>query len=169
MVMGYEYETGHYEYTDKDGYKRIGKWEQKYVGDRDFYSHSGPLNNRKKVGVVDFYEDEDEDEYVGAGPGRRECPNCLKYDLHSPLRAKWVKYGQPVPSDNDKFLECYQCSKVYPKHEIERQKKLKADTKQHKSDNEFEKGETIIQSIPSSSSPAGKTALERRGRERQNR
>jgi hypothetical protein len=57
------------------------------------------------------------------------------------------------------FLQSYQCGNIYPVHEIERQKTLKADTKHHKSDNELEAKEGIVMGIPKRSSPAGKKFL----------
>lgn len=51
-------------------------------------------------------------------------------------------------------------------HEIERQKILKADTKHHKSDNEFEAKEGIVMGIPKRSSPAGKKISAKKRRER---
>jgi len=89
MVKDYETETGYYEYVDTEGYTRIGKWEQRYVGDRGYHSPGDRLMNRKKGGLVDFYPDEDEDEYAeGQSDKRRECPHCLQYGVHNKLRDK---------------------------------------------------------------------------------
>jgi hypothetical protein len=168
MVKAYEYETGYYEYTDEEGYKRIGRWRQKYEVERGYYGYGFGEDSvrRKKVGMVDFYE-EDDDEYIGTGPGRRECPHCLEYGFHVKLQGGILEKGQPKPVDYANWLQCHSCGNIYAKHEIERQKKLKADTKQHKVENEFEVGETIVSSVPTRSSPAGKKTLEKRRRERQ--
>jgi hypothetical protein len=167
MVKAYEYEKGLYEYVDEDGHKRVGHWEQKWVGDRDYYSPGDKLMNRRKVGMVDFYEDED-DEYVDGRPDpRKECPHCLEYGVHVKLGAKIKKPGEKPAVDDDKFRSCYQCGNTFPAHEIEREKFLKSDTEHHKSDNEFEAKESIIMSVPSRSSLDGKKLLENRKRERQ--
>ncbi len=64
------------------------------------------------------------------------------------------------------FLQCYECGNIYPVHEIEKLKKLKVDTKHHKSDNEFEAKEGIVMGIPKRSSPAGKKISAKKRRER---
>ena len=108
MVKTYEYETGFYEYTDSEGNLRIGKWEQKYEVYKGFYG--GKKVRGKKVGVVDFNPDEDSDEYVGGVPDkRRECPHCLELDVHSKLGPRTFKDNEPIPEDNDLFLQCYVC------------------------------------------------------------
>jgi|SRR4030095_12221293 hypothetical protein len=127
MVRTYETETGYYEYTDSEGYTRIGRKEQKYEVDREFYS--GAIMNRKKVGVVDFYPDEDEDEYAEGMPDkRRECAHCLQYGVHNKLSGRILKKGEEKPVDYDKFLQCVTgCGNIFPVHEIERQKKLQVN------------------------------------------
>ncbi len=167
MVRSYEYETGYYEYVDGEGYTRIGKWEQRYVGDRGYYSPGDPLMNRRKVGVVDFYNDPDEDDYVGDIPNkRRECPHCLSYGVHRKLSGRILKKGEKKPVDYDQFLQCVSgCGNIFPKHEIERQKKLQVnELKGHVVENPFEANQTLIESVPKRSSPAGKNAA--RGRKR---
>jgi hypothetical protein len=148
-------EKGMYEYTDSQGYARVGHYTRR-------------LRGKKRTEVVDLFPDEDEDDYIDGVPDkRRSCPHCAKFELDMKLAARRIPKGQEIPSDNDKFLECYHCGNIFPKHEIERQKKLKADTKQHKMETEFEVGETIIASVPNRTSPAGKKAIEKRRRERQ--
>jgi hypothetical protein len=123
--------------------------------------------SRRKVGAVDFDQDEN-DEYVDGVPDRRRnCPHCEKFELIMKLGPRRTPKGREIRYDNDLFLECYHCGSVYPKYEIERQKTLKADTKQHKSDNPFELGETVVESVPNRTSPAGRKAAAKRKRERQ--
>jgi hypothetical protein len=164
LVKTFEYETEYFEYTDSEGNKRIGRGDQKYIVERGFYG--GEIMSRRKVGVVYFDKDEDDDYVDGVPDKRRNCPHCAQFDLIMKLGVRRTPKGKPIPSDNDLFLECYHCGNIFPKHEIERQKTLKSDTKQHKVESEFEVGESIIESIPSRSSPAGKKALEKRRRER---
>lgn len=166
MVRAYEIEKGIYEYVDDEGYKRVGRWEQKYVGDRDYYSPGDRLMNRKKVGMVDFYNDT-YDEYVDGVPDkRRECPHCLQYGVHNKLSGRILKKGEKKPVDYDQFLQCVSgCGNLFPVHEIERQKKLEVnELKGHIVENPFEANQTLIESIPKRSSPAGKNAA--RGRKR---
>src|SRR4030095_67399 len=129
MVKDYETETGYYEYVDSEGYTRIGKWEQRYIGDRGYHSPGDRLMNRKKGGLVDFYPDEDEDEYAEGQPDkRRECPHCLQYGVHNKLSGCILKKGQEKPVDYDQFIQCVQgCGNIFPVHEIERQKKLQVN------------------------------------------
>ena len=47
----------------------------------------------------------------------KECPHCLKYDLHSKLGAKIKKKGEPVAPDDDQFMSCYQCGNTFPIYE----------------------------------------------------
>jgi len=70
-----------------------------------------------------------------------------------------LKKDEEKAVDYDRYSQCYQCGNIYPVHEIERQKTLKADTKHRKSDNEFEAKEGIVMGIPKRSSPAGKKFL----------
>lgn len=167
MVREYETESGYYEYMDEEGFRRIGRWEQKYVGDRGFYSPGDPLMNRKKVGIVDFYEDDD-DEYLDGQPDkRRECPHCLEYDLHNKLGARIVEKGQQRPVDWEEFLQCYYCFNIFPRHEIAKEKTLKVDVERHTEDNPFDVKKGIVLGIPKRSSPAGKKASAKRKREKQ--
>jgi len=162
--MQYEYEKGYYEYKDKEGYARIGYWEQCYRVDRIM----DEIIRKDKIGIVDFYEDEDSDEYVDGRPDRRrECPHCLEYDFHVKLGARILKKGEPVPIDHDQFLQCYECGNVYGKHEIERLKTLKTDMKQHVSDNPFDTKKSIVVGIPKRNSEEGKLISARKRRERQ--
>jgi hypothetical protein len=160
LVKNYEYEKGLYEYTDDEGYKRIGHWQQRYKVIHGYYG-SG-IVSRKKVGMVDFDQDEDDDYVDGVPDRRRNCPHCAQFELTMKLGVRRIAKDQPIPSDIDKWLECYHCGNIFPKHEIERQKKLKADTKEHKMESEFEVGETIIASVPRRTSPAGRKALAKR-------
>ena len=147
MVREYEYEKGYYEYIDDEGFKRIGKWEQKYVGDRA-YGSGDPLMNRKKVGFVDFYEDDD-DEYVDGRPDpRHNCPNCLKYDMIVKLGPRIFPNGEKPPVDNDLFRQCHQCGEIYQLYEIEQQKMLKSDTERHTTNNQSEAKNSIVMGIP---------------------
>lgn len=165
MVKVYEYETGFYEYTDDEGNKRIGKKEQKYELDKEFYGSE--VYSKKKVGVVDFYED-DEDEYVGAEPDkRRECPHCLEYGVHVKLAGRILKKGEEKPEDYDQWMQCVNgCGNIFPVHEIEKEKLLKVETEQHVTDNPFEAKKSIVLGIPKRSSPAGKKASARKRREK---
>jgi hypothetical protein len=128
MVKDYETETGYYEYVYTEGYTRIGKWEQRYVGDRGYHSPGDPLMNRKKVNIVDFFQDDDDDYVDGVPNKRRECPNCLQYGVHNKLSGRILKKGEKRPVDYDQFLQCVSgCGNIFPVHEIERQKKLKVN------------------------------------------
>jgi hypothetical protein len=165
LVKGYEYETGYYEYVDSEGNKRIGKKEQKYEVDRGFYG--GELLRKKKVGVVDFFPDEDEDEYAEGEPvKRRECPNCLQYGVHIKLAGRILKKGEEKPVDYDQFLQCVNgCGNIFPVHEIERQKKLQVnELKGHVVQNPFDVNATLIESIPKRTSKAGRKAAAKRNR-----
>ena len=154
MVKIYEYETGLYEYVDQEGNKRIGRWKQKY--ERDDYHWMGEVLNRRKVGVVDFIE-EDDDDYVDGKPDkRRECPHCIQFGVHKKLSGRILKKGEEKPYDYDKWLQCVEgCGNIFPRHEIEKEKVLKADTEKHKTDNPFEVGEGIVMSVPSRTSKEG--------------
>jgi hypothetical protein len=88
----------------RKGCARIGKWEQKYEVDRIY--ESDEIVSKNKVGVVDFYEDDDDDYVNGRPDNRRECPHCLEYGFHVKLCARIVKKGVPVPIDHDQFLQC---------------------------------------------------------------
>jgi hypothetical protein len=101
-MKAYVTETGLFEYTDKQGYKRIGQWEQKYVGYRSFYDKNGPLTDKQPFGEIEYYADEDSDDYVNSKPDNRpDCKRCLKYELHSKLNLRRVK--------NKLVLQCDQC------------------------------------------------------------
>jgi len=139
--------------------------EQKYKVVPGYYG-SG-IVSRRKVGVVYFDKDEDDDYVDGVPDRRRNCPHCKQFELTMKLGPRRTPKGREIPYDNDKWLECYHCGNVFAKHEIEKLKKLKADTKEHKMESEFEVGETIIASVPRRTSPAGKKASEKRKRERQ--
>jgi hypothetical protein len=148
-------EKGLYEYNDEQGHARIGYYTRRIIG-------------KKRVAVVDLWPDEDNDDYVDGVPDRRRnCPHCAQFQLVMKLGPKRTPKDQEIPYDNDKWLECYHCGNIFPKHEIERQKKLKTDIAQHKAETPFEVGETIITSVPSRTSPAGRKAAAKRKRERQ--
>jgi hypothetical protein len=115
MVKVHETETGYYEYVDEQGNKRIGKWYQEYQGDRDYYG--GEIMNRKKVGVVDFTQDSDDDYVDGEPDTKKECPHCLEYNSHVKLQGRILKKGEEKPPDYDQFLQCHSCGAIVPAHE----------------------------------------------------
>ena len=56
--------------------------------------------NRKKVGLVDFYEDDSDDYVDGLPDKRRECENCFAHGIISKLGPRtWS--GKKRPSDWD--------------------------------------------------------------------
>lgn len=104
----------------------------------------GTRRSPNYVGIVDFTEDDDEEEEP-----IQYCPHCSEFKYQSQLKEMRLKRGQPVPEDYDKWLECYTCSTRYGKHEIEKQKQLQvSDLKRHVTENAFEAGQTIIDSVP---------------------
>jgi hypothetical protein len=102
MVKAYVTEKGLFEYTDKQGYKRIGFWEQRYVGYRSYYDRNGPLVDKQKLGDIEYYADETSDDYVNSKPDPRpDCKRCLKYQLHSKMNLRKI--------NNKLVIQCDQC------------------------------------------------------------
>lgn len=115
------------------------------------------------VGIVYSDDDDDDEEEI------KYCPNCEKYNGKNRLGHRIVKEGEPALPENDmeNFLQCYVCGKVFAVHEIEKQKNLKvSELKGHVTDNPFEAGQTLLESVPTRTSPAGRKATAKRRRER---
>ena len=129
---------------------------------RDRRYHSIKRFGRGGVGIVDFHEDDPEEEEV-----IQYCPHCLEYDFHVKLGVRMLKKGEPVPPDHDQWLQCHDCGNIYGVHEIENQKKLQVnELKGHVVDNPFEANQTLTESIPKRTTAAGRKATTKRKKER---
>jgi len=116
------------------------------------------MPRKNLVGIVDFNEDDPEDEEPV-----QYCPSCFKSDRLSKLGPRSWR-GQE-PEDNELFCQCYFCGEIYGVHEIENQKKLQVvELKSHITDNPFEAKQTLTESIPKRTSPAGIKARKKRNR-----
>ncbi len=49
----------------------------------------------------------------------------LEYGFLVPLKNRIYPEGQPIPSDSDQFLQCYECGLVVPIYEFEKESSIK--------------------------------------------
>jgi hypothetical protein len=68
------------------------------------------MNRRSSYEIVDFYE-ESEDEKISY------CKHCLEYNLQVPLKNRIYPKGEPIPRDDDQFLQCHNCGLIVPIYE----------------------------------------------------
>jgi hypothetical protein len=129
--------------------------------DRDRYARPrvnryNMIKRKDMVGIVDFNEVEDENEEEP-----RLCPHCSVKLGH-----RIVNQGDPpLPEDDiENSMQCYQCGRICNIHEIEQQKNLQSELKGYKTDNPFDAGKTIIESVPKRTSPAGIKSRKKRNR-----
>ena len=92
------------------------------------------------------------------------CPFCEQRGYKNALGGKILMPGVVRPDDYENFLQCPVCYEVIPLHETYQDATIKDVIE--KSDNAFEQGKFVSESIPNRNSPAGKKALEKRKRER---
>lgn len=73
------------------------------------------------MGIIDFSSDEftDTDKKISY------CKHCLEYNLKVPLKNRIYPKGEPIPSDNDLFLQCHNCGLIVPVYELEKESELK--------------------------------------------
>ena len=86
-------------------------------------------DNGKFFAFIDFNAD-------GSEGKIRECPHCLKYELHNKLGAKIKKKGEPSAPDDQLYLSCYDCGNTFPIHETFTESKIKDSVET--TDNPFE-------------------------------
>jgi len=67
------------------------------------------ITGRRNVGVVDY--DDTEEKKVSY---YREC---LQYGLQIPLKNRIYPKGEPIPPDNDQWLQCHNCGLIVPIYE----------------------------------------------------
>ncbi len=77
------------------------------------------MHRRSRLGIVDFSSDHDDDSI------KSYCRECLKYGFSVPLKNRIYPEGQPIPSDSDQFLQCYECGLVVPIYELEKESSIK--------------------------------------------
>jgi hypothetical protein len=65
----------------------------------------------RKVGVVDFNDYSENERRVSY------CRKCLEYGFRIPLKNRLYPKGQPIPPDNENWLQCYQCGDIVPIYE----------------------------------------------------
>jgi hypothetical protein len=65
---------------------------------------------KREVGVVD-YDDDIEEKKVSY------CRKCLEYNLQVPLKNRIYPKGEPIPPDNDQFLQGHNCGLIVPIYE----------------------------------------------------
>lgn len=134
-----------------------------YFGNDDIpgYDKRYPtLNRRGGVGIIDFHEDDPEEEEV-----IQYCKHCLKAGFEVKLGPKILMPNEKRAEDYESWIQCDQCYSIYPVYEIEKQKKLQVgDLKRHNVENPFDAGQTLTESIPKRTSPAGIKSRKKRNR-----
>jgi hypothetical protein len=45
------------------------------------------------------------------------CRECLKYNVYLELGPRIVSPGEPIPTDHDSWLQCYNCGEIYAVYE----------------------------------------------------
>jgi len=70
------------------------------------------LRYRHFVGMVDFYEDEDEEE------NPRLCRRCRDFGVVSKLGPRIVKQNEEPGPDWDQFMQCATCGTIYRLYEV---------------------------------------------------
>jgi hypothetical protein len=64
---------------------------------------------KKNVGMVDYIEETEKKVSY--------CRKCLEYNILAPLKNRIYAKGQPIPLDNDNWLQCHECGEIYPIYE----------------------------------------------------
>jgi hypothetical protein len=79
------------------------------------------MNRREKVGVVDFSDDEFEED--GEDKPKSLCPHCKEYGFKVELQNRI--YEGPKPADWESWKMCLDCGTVYALHEISKESQIK--------------------------------------------
>ena len=108
-----------------------------------------------RVGVVDFSDDEEQEV--------RYCPKCLEIGYQFKLGAKATLQGKQPQSDDDLFMQCFECWALYPKYETKVEQSIEGFITT--TENPFDDGKDVL-GVPKRTSPAGRKASEKRKRER---
>ena len=111
----------------------------------------------RKVAVVD-YNDYSENERVSY------CRKCLEYGFRVKLKNRIYPKGQPIPPDNENWLQCHSCGEVYPIYEKKNEAMIKDFVETV--DNPFDSGNMFL-GIDSRTSIGGKNARKKRERQKQ--
>jgi hypothetical protein len=105
---------------------------------------------------VDFSEDGDDSK-------KSYCKNCLSYGFKVPLKNRIYPNNEPIPIDDDQFLQCYECGLIVPVYENEKESSIKDVVET--AENPFDIGKSFL-GIDSRTSVGGKNARKKRDRQK---
>jgi hypothetical protein len=114
------------------------------------------LHRRSRAEIVDFSEDGDDSK-------KSYCKNCLSYGFKVPLKNRIYPNNEPIPIDDDQFLQCYECGLIVPVYENEKESSIKDVVET--AENPFDIGKSFL-GIDSRTSVGGKNARKKRDRQK---
>lgn len=118
------------------------------------------ISRRSRYEIVDFNEGDNEEQQA-----KSYCKNCLKYGFSVPLKNRIYPEGQPIPPDNDQFLQCHECGLIVPVYELEKEASIKDVIET--SDNPFDVAKNEFLGIDRRTSASGKNARKKKERQKE--
>jgi hypothetical protein len=117
------------------------------------------MRRRDYVRVVDFHEDDDEEE-----ERPRFCPHCLEYGFQVKLGPKILMNGEVKQPNYSEWLQCHECGNIYPVYEAKYEQTIQGFAQL--TDNPFDDQKGQVLGFAKRYTKEGKMELDKRQRER---
>jgi hypothetical protein len=85
--------------------------------------------------MVDFSSEDDEEKIS-------YCKHCLKFGFRVRLRNRIYPDNEPMPVDNENWLQCHECGLTFPVHQAEKEAGIKEVVET--TDNPFDSGKSFL-------------------------